>query len=67
MCNRIHFKSSADADKVRSLLVMRGYRVSVLKCGCMYQDGAILELGDSAYEFALQIADAFELLASIEG
>ena len=67
MCNRIHFKSSKDAAKVQSLLVMRGYHVCVVKNGCMYEDGTIMEVGDSAFEFALQISEAFGLLATIEG
>lgn len=67
MCNRIHFQKAKQAQGVASLLKMRGYFVSVISNGCFYGDGLILQIGDSAFEFALQVCDAFEFIATIEG
>lgn len=67
MCNRIHFQSAKAANGVASLLKMRGYHVSSLRNGCMFESGLILELGDNACDFALQVCDAFEFIATIEG
>ena len=59
MMNRLHYRDAGAANDTAALLRMRGYRVSVLKAGCSYAGGAILELGDSAFEFAVQISNAF--------
>lgn len=66
MCNRLHYKDAGAANDTAALLRMRGYHVSVLRSGCVFEDGAILELGDSAYEFAIQISNAFRLDVRIE-
>ena len=67
MCNRIHFQNAKQAQGVASLLKMRGYHVGTISNGCSFEKGLILEVGDSAFEFALQVCDAFEFLAVIEG
>lgn len=66
MCNRLHFKCMKQGMNVYSLLKMRGYKAYILKSGCLYSKGVILECGDSAFEFACQISDAFGLLATVE-
>lgn len=66
MCNRIHFASSKSGESVATLLTSRGYKVSVLRSGCVYIGGVILELGDNAFDFAIQIADAFHLGCKVE-
>lgn len=67
MCNRIHFQSAKQAKGVASLLKMRGYHANTISNGCYFERGLILEVGDSAFEFALQVCDAFEFIATIEG
>ena len=66
MCNRLHFKSQNDAQNVRALLVLRGYSVQLLRSGCVYQGGLILELGESAFVFATQIAEVFNMECRVE-
>ena len=67
MCNRIHFQSAKQAKGVASLLKMRGYKVSTISNGCSFEKGLILEVGDNAFDFAIQVCDAFEFIAVIEG
>lgn len=67
MCNRIHFQKAKEAKGVESLLKMRGYFAHTVSNGCSFEKGLILEVGDSAFEFALQVCDAFEFIAIIEG
>ena len=67
MCNRIHFKDAKQAQGVASLLKMRGYFVGTISNGCSFENGLILEVGESAFDFALQVCDAFEFIATIEG
>ncbi len=65
MCNRLHFEKTRDAYNVKALMEMRGYKVQVLRCGCIYEGGLILQLGESAFQFANQIVVAFSLKACI--
>lgn len=67
MCNRIHFKNAGAANDTAALLKARGYFVSVLRSGCYYEGGRILELGDSALEFAIQVSNAFRFDVRLEG
>lgn len=66
MCNRLHFKKQNDAQNVRALLVKRGYGDQVLRSGCVFQGGLILELGESAFTFATQIAEVFNMECRVE-
>lgn len=66
MCNRLHFKKQDDAQNVRALLEKRGYSVQLLRSGCVYEGGLILELGESAFTFATQIAEVFHMECRVE-
>lgn len=66
MCNRLHFKDSAEAKKVQKLLHLLGYYAHIETSGCFYKEGSILEIRDTTFVFANQIIDAFDLVASVE-
>lgn len=66
MCNRLHFEKTKDAYNVKAVLEMRSYHVQVLRSGCVYKGGLILEMCESAFKLANQIVVAFSLDATIE-
>lgn len=66
MMNRIHYKNEMEALSTADLLTKRGYKNYILKNGCAFENGRILEMGDNAAALALDIASSFGLVVAIE-
>lgn len=66
MVNRLHFKNVTDGEKVSRYFAKRNCFTATMRSGCIFPGGIIVELQENAFDAALDLADAFNMIYDLE-
>lgn len=66
MVNRLHFENAKEGENVSRYFAKRKCYTATTRNDCIFPEGIIVELDDYAFDAALDLADAFNMIYDVE-